>query len=90
MPNMRNMVFKVMPKLVYDATREYVKEKKSYDKMMVDAQNELNNIIVEGDANNDDEEYWLFLILCRNQERDAASRNLAILKTRMDQEQDYN
>ena len=57
MPNMRNMVFKVMPKLVYDATREYVKEKKSYDKMMVDAQNELNNIIVEGDAKNDDEEY---------------------------------
>ena len=79
-----------MPKLVYDATREYVKEKKSYDKMMVDVQNELNNIIVEGDAKNDDEEYWLFLILCRNQERDAASRNLAILKTRMDQEQDYN
>lgn len=54
---MRNMVFKVMPKLVYDATREYVKEKKSYDKMMVDVQNELNNIIVEGDAKNDDEEY---------------------------------
>lgn len=27
MPNIRNMVFKVMPKLVYEATREYNKEK---------------------------------------------------------------
>ena len=32
----------------------------------------------------------LFLILCRNEERDALSRNLAVLKTRMDQEQEYN
>jgi hypothetical protein len=31
MPNIRNMVFRVMPKLVYDATREYNKEKKAYD-----------------------------------------------------------
>ena len=34
MPNIRNMVFKVMPKLVYDATREYNKEKKAYDDMI--------------------------------------------------------
>ena len=25
MPNIRNMIFKVMPKLVYEATREYQK-----------------------------------------------------------------
>ena len=56
MPNMRNFVFKLMPKLVYDATREYNKEKKTYDKMMVDAKNNKNNIIAEGEANNDDEE----------------------------------
>jgi hypothetical protein len=31
MPNMRNMVFRVMPKLVYDATRDYNKEKRAYD-----------------------------------------------------------
>lgn len=33
MPNMRSMVFRVMPKLVYDATRTYFKEKKAYDAM---------------------------------------------------------
>jgi len=36
MPNMRNMAFRVMPKLVYDATREYNKEKKEYDKMIIE------------------------------------------------------
>ena len=38
MPNMRNMVFKIMPKLVYDATREYNKEKKAYDAMVAEAE----------------------------------------------------
>ena len=37
MPNLRNMVFKIMPKLVYDATREYNKEKKAYDAMVAEA-----------------------------------------------------
>jgi len=36
MPNMRNMAFRVMPKLVYDATREYNKEKKEYDQMVTE------------------------------------------------------
>ena len=31
------MVFKIMPKLVYDATREYNKEKKAYDAMVAEA-----------------------------------------------------
>ncbi len=35
---MRNMVFKIMPKLVYDATREYNKEKKAYDAMVAEAE----------------------------------------------------
>jgi type II secretory pathway component GspD/PulD (secretin) len=34
MPNMRNMVFIVTPKLVYEAARDYNKEKKGYDSMM--------------------------------------------------------
>lgn len=38
MPNMRNMVFKIMPKLVYDATREYNKEKKAFDAMVVESE----------------------------------------------------
>ncbi len=33
---MRNMVFRVMPKLVYDATRDYNKEKRAYDQMIVE------------------------------------------------------
>lgn len=36
---MRNMVFRVMPKLVYDATREYNKEKKAYDQMILEFEN---------------------------------------------------
>lgn len=38
MPNLRNMVFKIMPKLVYDATREFNKEKKAYDQMVLEAE----------------------------------------------------
>ena len=30
------MVFRVMPKLVYDATRSYQKEKKAYEAMSVE------------------------------------------------------
>jgi hypothetical protein len=30
------MAFRVMPKLVYDATREYNKEKKEYDQMVTE------------------------------------------------------
>lgn len=38
MPNSRNMVFRVMPKLVYEATREYTKEKKVYDQLVIEVE----------------------------------------------------
>ena len=44
-----------MPKLVYDATREYNKEKKGYDQMMLEAENAEKNINVEVDDKKDDE-----------------------------------
>ena len=58
MPNLRNMVFKVMPKLVYDATREYNKEKKAYDEMMqeFEKQDKLLNVDGKGPNSPVDEE----------------------------------
>ena len=38
MPNMRNMVFRVMPKLVYEVARDYHKEKKVYDQLTLEAE----------------------------------------------------
>ena len=56
MPNIRNMVFKIMPKLVYEATREYNKEKKAYDEMIQEAESDAKKIDVDGaDANNAEE-----------------------------------
>jgi hypothetical protein len=55
MPNIRNMVFRVMPKLVYDATREYNKEKKAYDQMVKEAENAENTIDVDGEDKKDDD-----------------------------------
>ena len=57
MPNIRNMVFKVMPKLVYEATREYNKEKKAYDEMVQEAENEAKKIDVDGSKASNAEEY---------------------------------
>lgn len=52
------MVFKVMPKLVYDATREYNKEKKAYDEMMqeFEKQDKLLNVDGKGPNSPVDEE----------------------------------
>jgi hypothetical protein len=47
MPNLRNMVFRIMPKLVYDATREYNKEKKAYDAMVAEAEEAEKNFVGE-------------------------------------------
>lgn len=55
MPNLRNMVFKIMPKLVYDATREYNKEKKAYDAMVAEAEAAENEIQAEGEEKKDDD-----------------------------------
>ena len=55
MPNIRNLVFKVMPKLVYDATREYNKEKKAYDQMVKEAEDAEKTINVDGEEKKDDE-----------------------------------
>ena len=55
MPNMRNMVFKIMPKLVYDATREYNKEKKAYDAMVAEAEEAEKNALEEGAEKKDDD-----------------------------------
>ena len=60
MPNMRNMVFRIMPKLVYDATREYNKEKKSYDAMMLEAEIQEKTLNLDGDDKKDDEQYGAF------------------------------
>jgi hypothetical protein len=57
MPNMRNMVYRVMPKLVYDATREYNKEKKAYDQMVHEAELAEKSINVDGEEKRDDEAY---------------------------------
>ncbi len=57
MPNLRNMVFRVMPKLVYDATREYNKEKKAFDQMMMEfeaAEKQLNPDAPEDDKKDDE------------------------------------
>lgn len=50
------MVFRIMPKLVYDATREYNKEKKAYDAMVAEAEAAEKNVSEEGapDKNDDD------------------------------------
>lgn len=48
------MVFKIMPKLVYDATREYNKEKKAYDAMVAEAEAAEANA-VEGEEKKDDD-----------------------------------
>ena len=57
MPNLRNMVFKIMPKLVYDATREYNKEKKAYDAMTAEAEAAAEKAAAEesGEKKDDDE-----------------------------------
>ena len=55
MPNIRNMVFRVMPKLVYDATREYNKEKKAYDQMVKEAEDAEKAINVEGEEKKEDD-----------------------------------
>ena len=55
MPNIRNMVFKIMPKLVYDATREYNKEKKAFDEMVRAAEAAEKSINVESDEKKEDE-----------------------------------
>lgn len=55
MPNIRNMVFKIMPKLVYDATREYNKEKKAFDELLRQAEVAEKSINVEGDEKKEDE-----------------------------------
>jgi hypothetical protein len=55
MPNIRNMVFRVMPKLVYDATREYNKEKKAYDQMVKEAEDAEKTINVDGEEKKDDD-----------------------------------
>jgi len=55
MPNIRNLVFKVMPKLIYDATREYNKEKKAYDQMVKEAEDAEKTINVDGEEKKDDE-----------------------------------
>ena len=55
MPNMRNMVFKIMPKLVYDATREYNKEKKAYDAMVAEAEEAEKNALEDGAEKKDDD-----------------------------------
>ena len=50
------MVFKIMPKLVYDATREYNKEKKGYDQMVLQAEQEEKKMIAaDKDEKKDDE-----------------------------------
>jgi hypothetical protein len=51
------MVFRVMPKLVYDATREYNKEKKAFDQMMMEfeaAEKQLNPDAPEDDKKDDE------------------------------------
>lgn len=53
MPNMRSMVFKVMPKLVYEATRDYNKEKKGYDQMVADNENAAKNLAVDKEEKNE-------------------------------------
>jgi hypothetical protein len=55
MPNLRNMVFKIMPKLVYDATREYNKEKKAYDAMVAEAEAAESAVAAEGEEKKDDD-----------------------------------
>jgi hypothetical protein len=70
MPNLRNMVFKVMPKLVYDATREYNKEKKAFDQRVREAEEVEKNVIGEKDEKKEDE---------AAQERELAAKNLAVL-----------
>lgn len=55
MPNMRNMVFKIMPKLVYDATREYNKEKKAYDAMVAEAEAAEKEVGEDGVEKKDDD-----------------------------------
>ncbi len=56
MPNIRNMVFKVMPKLVYDATREYNKEKKAFDQMVHELETaEKKAINLDADEKKDDD-----------------------------------
>lgn len=79
-----------MPKLVYDATREYNKEKKAYDQMVHEAELAEKSINVDGDEKKDDEAYetWFSSLnfQFRAQEREMAARNLQMLQTRMTQE----
>jgi hypothetical protein len=50
------MVFKVMPKLVYDATREYNKEKKAFDQMVHELETaEKKAINLDADEKKDDD-----------------------------------
>jgi hypothetical protein len=42
------MVFKVMPRLIYEATRSYAKEKKAYDAMSVEKQDTKLNATAVG------------------------------------------
>jgi hypothetical protein len=55
MPNMRNMIFKIMPKLVYDATREYNKEKKAYDALLAEAEKTADKADDPAGAKKDDD-----------------------------------
>ena len=49
------MVFKIMPKLIYEATREYNKEKKAFDEMVHEAEKDAKNLNVDGNANEEEE-----------------------------------